>query len=431
MCPSFIAEEVIAISVLHTGIDVGRDEISVLLADESCSTEFARLTLPNDAGGAIALVTDICRTLTQRDLNRLRVGMEATGVYAWHLAVFLTGSEDLKPYAPEIYVLQPRAVKHYRKSFGAKLPKTDTVDRWLIAEMLGHSQLLPRPFHLNERTLPLQRLTRHRYHLVRELTRNKNYAASYLFLKASGLVQNCPLSDPFGAAAAGILMDFQTVEDIASASLEDLVTCLDQHAKGHIVDPAVVAKAYRQAAQDSFRLPGTLKEPVHQILSLTLEDIRYLQNQVKAVDRLIEREPIVGNNRLRSVPGLGPVYSAGILAEIGDIRNFPDDDHLAQFAGLTWPGHQSSGFQAEETPLARTGNVYLRYYLIEAANSVRRHDASFAAFYRKKFVEVTKHQHHRALVLTARKLLRLVFALLRDDRAFDPGHVSVPRNVAR
>jgi transposase len=120
---------------------------------------------------------------------------------------------------------------------------------------------------------------------------------------------------------------------------------------------------------------------------------------------------VVHHNRLRSVPGLGPVFSAGILAAIGDVRNFPGDDAVAQFAGLTWPAHDSGGFQGEETPMARTGNAYLRYYLIEAANGARRCDATFAAYYRKKCEEVPKHSHHRALVLTARKLLRLVFAL--------------------
>lgn len=316
-------------------------------------------------------------------------------------------------------MLQPRAVKHYRETFGAKRSKTDNLDRWL----------LPHPFRLDERVLPLQRLTRHRYHLVRELTRNKNYAASYLFLKASTLAQHCPVSDPFGATAAGILLDYQSVEEIAAAPLEELVRCLDQHGKGHLQDTDAVARAYRQAAEDAYRLPGLLKEPVHQILSLTLRDIRYLQTQVQTVDRLIEREPLTRNNRLRSVPGLGPVFSAGLLAEIGDVHNFPDDDALAQFAGLTWPANDSGDSHSEETPLVRTGNAYLRYCLIEAANSVRRHDGKFAAFYAKKFAEANKHQHHRALVLSARKLVRLVFALLRDDRAYDPGHVSMPREV--
>jgi transposase len=421
-----------AIAALHAGIDVSLRELSVLLTDEQATAPFARLTLPNDAGGALRLVSEAGQLLQQHGLHRLRVAMEATGVYAWHLAVYLTGSQALAPYGPEVYLLQPRAVKRYRETFAAKRPKTDNTDRWLLAEMLGHRHLLPHPFRLDERSLPLQRLTRHRYHLVRELTRNKNYAASYLFLKASALAQRCPLSDPFGAAAAGILLEYRSVEEIAAAPLDELVSALDRYAKGHLGDPVTIAKAYRQAATDSFRLPGTLKEPVHQILSLTLEDIRYLQRQVQAVERLIAREPLARENRLRSIAGFGTVFSAGILAEIGDIRNFPNDDAVAQYAGLTWPANDSGDSHAEETPLARTGNAYLRYYLIEAANSVRRHDAKFAAYYAKKSAEVTKHQHHRALVLTARKLLRLVFALLRDDRAYDPGHVSVPRKeVAR
>ena len=75
--------------------------------------------------------------------------------------------------------------------------------------------------------------------------------------------------------------------------------------------------------------------------------------------------------------------------------------------------------------MARTGNTYLRHYLVEAANSVRRHDATYAAYYQRKLTESTPPAHHRALVLTARKLTRLVVALLRDDRAYDPAHRPV------
>ncbi len=95
---------------------------------------------------------------------------------------------------------------------------------------------------------------------------------------------------------------------------------------------------------------------------------------------------------------------------------------LSVMASRKWG---NSDFEAEDTPMARTGNVFLRYYFLEAANSVRRYDATYAAFYAKKYAEATKHAHRRALVLTARKLTRLVFALLRDDRACDPEHVSV------
>jgi hypothetical protein len=60
----------------------------------------------------------------------------------------------------------------------------------------------------------------------------------------------------------------------------------------------------------------------------------------------------------------------------------------------------------------------LRYYLCEAANSVRMHDASYAAYYEKKYNEVPKHKHKRAVTLTARKLVRLVVRLLTTNEPY-------------
>ena len=67
------------------------------------------------------------------------------------------------------------------------------------------------------------------------------------------------------------------------------------------------------------------------------------------------------------------------MAEIQDIHRFPDQSAGAKFAGLFWRTHASGSFQAEETPLAKSGNAYLRYHLIQAANSVRMHNAEFCA----------------------------------------------------
>ena len=52
---------------------------------------------------------------------------------------------------------------------------------------------------------------------------------------------------------------------------------------------------------------------------------------------------------------------------------------------------------------------------------MRVHAPEFQSFYQRKYGEVTKHCHKRALVLTARKLIRLVHALLRDGRLYQPG----------
>ncbi|GAV23425.1 transposase, partial [Carboxydothermus pertinax] len=119
-------------------------------------------------------------------------------------------------------------------------------------------------------------------------------------------------------------------------------------------------------------------------------------------------------------PGLGPVICAGIIAEIGDIHRFPNDSALAKFSGLTWREHQSGEFEADTTPLTKTGNAYLRYYLIQAANSVRQYEPEYREFYSRKFRESKTHYHRRALVLTARKLVRMVDALLRSNQLYLP-----------
>ena len=108
------------------------------------------------------------------------------------------------------------------------------------------------------------------------------------------------------------------------------------------------------------------------------------------------------------------------MAEIGDINRFKDQASIAKYAGLAWSKYQSGKFEAEETKLIRSCNHYLRFYLVEAANSVKRVEPEFRDYYQKKYREVSKHQHKRALVLTARKLVRLIDALLRNDQVYTP-----------
>ncbi|BDP66135.1 hypothetical protein EfmAA55_05640 [Enterococcus faecium] len=128
-----------------------------------------------------------------------------------------------------------------------------------------------------------------------------------------------------------------------------------------------------------------------------------------------------------SVPGLGAVYTAGLIAEIGQIERFDDQSKLAKYAGLTWTKNQSGNSQSENTPLNRSGNRYFRYYLIEATNRVRSTLPEFKEYYQKKRNEVPKHKHKRALVLTGRKFVRLIDALLRNGQFYQPAKVVIEK----
>jgi len=102
------------------------------------------------------------------------------------------------------------------------------------------------------------------------------------------------------------------------------------------------------------------------------------------------------NNVLQSIPGIGPVLAAGVLAEIGDISRFPGQAQLAKYAELTWRKNQSGNFSSDVTPLTKTGNSYLRYYLIQAAQYMVNHNPEYRKYYDRKYTETTRHPHKRA-----------------------------------
>ena len=131
---------------------------------------------------------------------------------------------------------------------------------------------------------------------------------------------------------------------------------------------------------------------------------------LKQLNQTIGKQLASLPNTLTSIPGIGEVYAAAIFAEIGDISFFDSDAQIARLVGLAWKRHESGNFRAEATRLDRQSNACLRYYLVEAADSMRRHNPDYREYYQKKYAEVTKHQHKRALVLTARKLVRLAHA---------------------
>ncbi len=136
-------------------------------------------------------------------------------------------------------------------------------------------------------------------------------------------------------------------------------------------DPYKVSKVIKQVVREAYCIRPTLANSVKLILAMTLKNIRALSAALTKINQAIAKEFKAFPNTLESVKGLGPVYSAGIFAEIGNIHNFSSQVALAKFAGLTWRKSQSVNFRSEIIRMTKTGNKYLRYYLIEAANSLR------------------------------------------------------------
>ena len=415
-------------TIAYVGLDVSQDDASVCFLLGDGSEPVPAWTIPNTQPGAEALASTLAQLAQTYHVDQLRIGMEATGLLWWHLACHLKDAPALAPFAPRIYALNPHLITTFRKNFGA-LPKTDCADAFLIAERIRFGRQLPSPFHLDARYAPLQRLTRFGCDLAQNLAREKSYFLSFLFLTFSTYGQIAPFGDPFGATSSAVLDEF-TTEELAQQSVEQLAAYLQTKGRGRFADPDALAATLQRAARDSYRLDKVLQEPLRLVLGTTLATIRTLQTQLKTLDKTIAQELAAIPQTLASVPGLGPVWTAGLIAELGDISRFDDQAAIAQFAGLTWEAKESGNFQAEDTALTKHGNSYLRYYLVEAANSVRLHCPEYAQYYAAKYAETPKHAHQRALVLTARKLVRLIDVLLRDGKRYLPPEERVARQGA-
>ena len=412
--------EVKIVNPLFVGIDVSsRSNVAYLMKPDG--SKHSSFSVQNNLGGAKMLSERIVSALSSMRLSDVVIGLETTSIYGNNLVYALREDGSLSRFQRKIHVLNPKQVKKFKEAY-PDLPKNDFVDAFVIADHLRFGRIAKEVYMDDYRYQALRTLTRARFDVIQNLTREKQEKqrfANYLFLKCSGIAQEKDIQNT-SATTIALMEHFETVDDLANTDLDELTDFIAQAGRGRFVDPDATARAVRAAAKGSYRLPKTVNDTVNQAMSVSIASMRALKEQVKVLDKAIEQQFEIIPNTLTSIPGIGKVYSAGIIAEIGDIHRFDSQASVAKFAGLVWTQHQSGEFEAEHSRMIKSGNRYLRYYLLEAANSVRRCDSEFRRYYDLKFKEVNKYQHKRALALTARKLVRLVFRLLKDNRLYIP-----------
>lgn len=412
------------LSTLYVGIDVS-SKSNYVCALDFYKNKFFNTPFTNNQPGAEELVRKILECLKEHpDLNTVVAALESTSVYSIHIANYLSSCEELLKFKTYVFVLNPKCTANHKKTF-IGMGKTDPVDAYVVADYARGGNIESEPWR-GSQFLALKRLTRHRLHLVECMTREKSYLASNLYLKFSELQllegDDQPFSNIYGATSSGIITEYLSPEEIVEASEEDLVSFIAEKSRNRITDIGKTAELLRKAARDSCRLDKALYEPLNVSIASSFNCIETFKKEIKAIDAAIEREikGLCPNSFiiLQSIDGIGPVFAGGIIAEIGDIAAFHSSDALAKYAGLYWKHNDSGDFSGEDTPMSKAGNRYLRYYLGEAANSMRKHNTEYGAYYCKKYNEVPKHQHKRALALTSRKFVRLVYGLLAKNQLY-------------
>lgn len=392
---------------LFIGLDVSSQKLDTCFLTDSKEILFEG-SLSNDLIGASEVKQKILEYQETFGFYQIVIGMESTSVYSFHPSMFFYLDEDLKQLPVEVTVENPYRIKQYSRMFDQD--KTDKIDAQIIADYLRVDLHTLSPIK-EEIYVGLQRLTRSRYQLVTQMVEAKQHFLENLTYKCNTLSKELANEDNktsvFGTTIMNLLTEDITLDEFSEMPLEEAAELLQKLGKGRFKNPEQLVKSIKKAVRSSYRLGKVTKNSIDLVLGIIANEIKFLKKQIKEIEKAIIAllETIPEAQCLLSVPGLGPVYTAGLIAEIGQIERFDDQSKLAKYAGLTWTKNQSGNSQSENTPLNRSGNRYFRYYLIEATNRVRITLPEFKEYYQKKKNEVPKHKHKRALVLTGRKFV--------------------------
>jgi transposase len=163
---------------------------------------------------------------------------------------------------------------------------------------------------------------------------------------------------------------------------------------------------------------SALMRAAYQALWLTLLDIkRSIAELERTIAKLAAEDETA--RRLMTIPGCGHVTALTVIAEIGDIARFASAAQLRSYSGLT-PGIHQSGDSTRLGPLTKRGNPHLRRVMVLLAQHVSRSQALRGTRLKTAHWRVLcKHGPNPAKVDLARRLLSVIFAMLRDGTDFD------------
>jgi transposase len=319
------------------------------------------------------------------------VAMESTGIYWQPVYAVLEDSFD-----DDMHMLVVNA-RHMKNVPGKK---TDLRDAEWIATLL-RAGLLRGSFVPERDIRDLRQFTRYRKALIRDIVSQKNRIEK--LLQSSGFRLSSFLSDIFGVSGLAIMQQLIQVGYISRASLD---RCLKGRA--------------RQKKNDILtNLNGSLSISQRNLLKRQLAHLQDIQDNLAEVEQDIDAgfAQFEGSiELLDSVPGVDVTAAHAILAEIGaDMCAFPTAQHICSWAGLAPGNHQSAGKKKRQR--VTQGNNYLKTILCEVAWVITRQKNVYLSgwYWRLKQRIGTK----RAIVALARKLLVIIYTMLKTNRPYD------------
>ncbi len=126
--------------------------------------------------------------------------------------------------------------------------------------------------------------------------------------------------------------------------------------------------------------------------------------------------------RLRQIPGIGPITVLTVFAEAGDLRRFGHHRKFLKFCGLDLATYQSGQFRGH-AKLSKFGNARLRRaFWIAAQVAIRQPDNSFRAKYERYIARDRDNTDLKRKAVTAitAKMARTAHAIIKSGADYRP-----------
>lgn len=159
-----------------------------------------------------------------------------------------------------------------------------------------------------------------------------------------------------------------------------------------------------------------LSEKDKEIMLSLLDTFEHIQEKISYSDKLIDKlyAESLEAQRIFTIPGFGVFLSVLVATEIADIQRFSSLSNLHSYAGVI-PSTHSSGGKTYHGHLVREGNKRLRWGLIEAVWPAVQKDITLRIYYEKR---KAKKGANTAKVATARRLLSIIYSVLKEERSY-------------
>jgi transposase len=347
----------------------------------------------------------ICQGMKLHSLEDIVVGFESTGPYGEPLTHYLQ-KKDVK-----LVLVNPMHTKRLKELQGNSPQKTDQKDPKVIADIieLGHALSIVVP---EGSGAELRRLTHAREREIQRRTSLFNQLHDLVFVLFPEFLQI--MKKLTTKSAQYLLEHYPTPHNIAECGLEGLNSILKKISRGKLG----IGRA--KALYDSSQVSVGVNEGEDGIVI----EIRHILDLIKASDHYIaaiekkmhEHLKLIPYSRsILSIKGIGEIIAAGLIGEVGDFREFKSIGEITKIAGLDL-FEISSGNHKGIRRISKRGRSLMRKILFFAAIGVVRKGGILHKTYQKYLNRGQLKM--KALIAIARKLLRIIFALVHNNTEY-------------